>query len=1006
MKNLAIFLILIVFSLSVKAQYPLIQGLGSDSALVWSKGGTKLRPIVISYADTTAANLQRIKQYPFSIISTTSTNELWYRNSAATKWEKFSSSSNSGNLPSIVRIIDSSHIEICNVNSCDTFTTTVTPQQIFILNDSTIRICDYANSCDTININPTPLIPTRVFVDSIYSLPAAKTDTLVYNNNGDSIHVKVYDRNCGLITPGVVTYDSLLIFGISPSVYILCSDGVRRTSVQTSITLDTADATFDRFDAIVLDSNGVNKVTGEPSSDPVQPQINPDQVLLTFILVGAGQTTPPVIVGCTTPDVTIYDENTGSPEWSHTASVTANFNNVVTPYHLTKDIGVGTWVGGENIIFTTPTTVTIRSYTYLKFALRSEFNMQPTNQFQVSWVTSAGASSVNVSDGVYGFSRSVTGSYQIITIPISDFSASSPGVALQMSIPATVSLRITFNGKNTHGILLDYIQLGGSCIEQPPTPPTTSHDNGFGIVKTVSGNAVSTQPNDVLNVVGTGINISATGKTVTFTNTGLTQANNGDTVLGGKVGLGGALIRNTDILTNTYTMNFGIGTDPNNNYLQFGGNSVGSEYFDNYFKNNSTGVFSEIVNGIAGNSGADLFAGKVGVLTNAIKARTDYVNIYSQNNGGSKMSEIRMDTFATVIYKGRFEEKKGADVAAANDLTLGLDGNLFIITGATQINAITTANWQEGSTISLVFSSTPTVKHNTAGGAGTASLLLAGSVDFTASANSVLNLVYEGSNWIETSRKVAAAGGGIAITADNGLTASTSTNVQLGGTLLQNTTVNVTSSYTLLFTGNNSNGTIKATSSTWYAIIGAASGAGIGVLGQAGTDGIGIEGTATTSYGVWGISSSSYGIYGTSTTGLGGAFSVNPSSTNTVAPALQVARTSSGTPASGIGLSIDLIQLTSNGTTTKTANQLISKLTTATTGAETSQYIITGVTGGTTQDWLTIGQSGYVKFRPMTVTEAGAIATAEGLMVFVSNTDGTFTSIGLWIFQNGAWKAL
>ncbi len=107
------------------------------------------------------------------------------------------------------------------------------------------------------------------------------------------------------------------------------------------------------------------------------------------------------------------------------------------------------------------------------------------------------------------------------------------------------------------------------------------------------------------------------------------------------------------------------------------------------------------------------------------------------------------------VYDGRFQLDKGIDVVAANDLTLGSDGNVFKITGSTQINAITTTNWQAGVTISLIFSAGVTVKHNTAGGAGTAPMLLSGSVDYVAAANGVLTLLYDGTNWQESSRKVA-----------------------------------------------------------------------------------------------------------------------------------------------------------------------------------------------------------------------------------------------------------
>lgn len=105
--------------------------------------------------------------------------------------------------------------------------------------------------------------------------------------------------------------------------------------------------------------------------------------------------------------------------------------------------------------------------------------------------------------------------------------------------------------------------------------------------------------------------------------------------------------------------------------------------------------------------------------------------------------------------QGRLQAVKGANVVAANNLTLGIDGNLFTITGNTQINAITTVGWRAGSQITLLFTGTPTIKNNTAGGAGTAVLLLAGSADLTAANNTVLGFLFDGTQWQETFRKVA-----------------------------------------------------------------------------------------------------------------------------------------------------------------------------------------------------------------------------------------------------------
>lgn len=179
---------------------------------------------------------------------------------------------------------------------------------------------------------------------------------------------------------------------------------------------------------------------------------------------------------------------------------------------------------------------------------------------------------------------------------------------------------------------------------------------------------------------------------------------------------------------------------------------------------------------------------------------------------------------------------------------------------------------------------------------------------------------------------------------------------------------------------------------------------GTGVHSTAST-GIGVYGNSTSNIGISALSTSGIALLSSSTSGIALASSVIPTSTNTVVPVARFARgVDSGVGADGVGLSIDLQNETSS--LDQTSNQIISKFTTANNATRTSQFIITGVTSAATQDWLILGQSGYVKFRPMTVTEAGAIATAEGLMVFVSNTDGTFTSIGLWIYQNGAWKAL
>lgn len=111
-----------------------------------------------------------------------------------------------------------------------------------------------------------------------------------------------------------------------------------------------------------------------------------------------------------------------------------------------------------------------------------------------------------------------------------------------------------------------------------------------------------------------------------------------------------------------------------------------------------------------------------------------------------------LSAITSIFTDGRQGTNSGTPVAAANDLTLGRGGCRFVISGNTTINAITTLGWPGGSIVSLVFSGTPTVKHNTAGSAGTAKLLLSGGGDLTASANQTLTLMYDGTQWQEMAR--------------------------------------------------------------------------------------------------------------------------------------------------------------------------------------------------------------------------------------------------------------
>lgn len=110
------------------------------------------------------------------------------------------------------------------------------------------------------------------------------------------------------------------------------------------------------------------------------------------------------------------------------------------------------------------------------------------------------------------------------------------------------------------------------------------------------------------------------------------------------------------------------------------------------------------------------------------------------------------------LSSARLKESQGADVASANNLVLGSDGNVFEITGTTQVNLISNLTWQNGSFVTLLFTSTPTVKHNQATSTTNITIQLAGAADFAATAGDTLTLVLSeigGTQaWREVSRAV------------------------------------------------------------------------------------------------------------------------------------------------------------------------------------------------------------------------------------------------------------
>lgn len=198
-------------------------------------------------------------------------------------------------------------------------------------------------------------------------------------------------------------------------------------------------------------------------------------------------------------------------------------------------------------------------------------------------------------------------------------------------------------------------------------------------------------------------------------------------------------------------------------------------------------------------------------------------------------------------------------------------------------------------------------------------------------------------------------------TFNNGLT-NTSGTVQVGGNLVQNTTVN-TDGFTTSWSGSNDNEISFSVTNTGTtnasAIAGTASGtSSIGVTGTS-TSYLGVFGTSTSNTGVQGQSSSGVGVIGVSSTGAGLRGQTNPTSTNAIENIVTLLRTSSsGAGTNGIGAAIQYELETATNGNSQIAGSLAFQWTDATAATRTSQFEIHGVNSGTSARKAAISGAG------------------------------------------------
>lgn len=245
---------------------------------------------------------------------------------------------------------------------------------------------------------------------------------------GDGLNVPLFaqsNSNNRIISGGASWSGTGYIFDVSALTYLF--DGVLLGPTNpTTVTLDAADPTNYRFDAIVVDQAGViSKITGTASANPVFPAIPSTQLLVQYVNVGAGTTTPVLLQDL------MYDEDTGpTSEWAATqfdtttgALGTVNVASTNAPYRGTKCVQATAVNYRRGLKLVRATAIDIQQYAYVQVWYRNDGVALPTTknpyfQFQN---TSGNPTGNNVNLLTYGVSRTIVNTWQLVVIPVSAF---------------------------------------------------------------------------------------------------------------------------------------------------------------------------------------------------------------------------------------------------------------------------------------------------------------------------------------------------------------------------------------------------------------------------------------------------------------------------------------------------------------------------------------------------------------------------------------------------------
>lgn len=724
-----------------------------------------------------------------------------------------------------------------------------------------------------------------------------------------------------LVSGGIVWSGTGFTYDITDTVYYI--EGVRYTSVATSVMLDAADSTNPRTDVIYLDASGsVGKMTGVASPSPAKPVVDPaTQIELTSIQVAAGATSP-----TTVSDDYVYLENT---EWttSSSGSGSPNFNDATDPFSGSKCISVSSFAataGGAHcqLIFT-DSAANGTTFTALHFRIRLSATLANSVRIGVTLYdgTSVVSNNISIANNQYGFSRNTVGTYQLITIPSGAFiftGSSFDKLVLTLyatgsvSIPSTrwdnISFQdgVTFSPSISTGVITFNSRNGN-------VQPQASDYSSFYIDEP----AVAGSNGDVLTLSGGLPTWSTPATDVTFANTDLTATGNRAHNFG------------------SHSLNFYGTNGSSQDYSVYWTPSAGlssTHWLDvstsQYGEHKVTGgTISGKVTGAAGTTDSSQNQDTIAFSASSPIA-TDIKTYYQQspvsitigksNISGSTpedlilyLKQVPSGTTSKILY---YDDSNGLVYQGAVPGSVAISS----LTPATATNTIDNGSYQQE------------WKWDTLGSTSYTGLKLS-SASPNGAGSSILQVNFTGTNSV-------AGQSSYGIQSYNTRNGDTSTNYGLYGYAANGTSDNI--------------GVYGIGSTT-------------GVLGSGQSSGIGVKGiTVSAQPAIYGfnIGTGYGGLFQSSSTSAAIAGQRTDSTNSTVVEALRLERltSSGGNGQIGLGGSI-AYYLESSTAATQLAGQLKYNWTTATDASRTSSFILSTVLSGTEGDRVTVSGVGALR---------------------------------------------